>query len=304
MFEASRDHLPAIAQSGWAVLNWLYDINGQQYWAVAMFASTLLYIAVSLLGRKVFDLDRLLHRGAHALPGESGTEADPSRGWRLLGMGPEFSRGDRIIVIASYCWTGTWTLVFIAGTIWNLSLRDPAPDYSSVAEPARSALIEAAPLIDEAEWERAAELLAPYSDPVNGESAALQQRYGLCLQRSGRYEEALPELERAVALDPEFGRAWVILAEAARELGLIERAQHAAELGVTHLDPVSRGWGDYWRFYVFLNLGMSIFVIAWFTVGGIKDLRAMFGRLDTMERNTQDDGRVRKVKPDSGRSES
>ena len=300
IFEPGREQLPAVARGAWAVLRWLYDINGQQYWAVAMFASSLLYVAVSLLGRRVFDLDRLLHRGAHAIFDESRDAGVPSRGWRLLGMGREFSRGDRIIVVASYCWTGMWTLVFIGGTIWNLSLRVPPDDYAAVPEPERSALLAAAPLIDAGEWERAAQLLAPHADSGAGAQAKLQQRYGLCLARSGLHEAALPHLERAVALDPEFGRAWVILAEAARELGQIELAQHAAELGVLYLDPVSRGWGDYWRFYVFLNLGMSIFVIIWFTIGGARDIRAMFGRLDAMQRDAEDDGSVRVSSQETG----
>jgi low affinity Fe/Cu permease len=38
----------------------------------------------------------------------------------MLGMGKEFTRGDRIIYIASYAQTGFWILVFIVGTIYNL----------------------------------------------------------------------------------------------------------------------------------------------------------------------------------------
>ena len=36
-------------------------------------------------------------------------------------MGREFTRGDKIIFVASYAWTFIWTLVFIVGTSHNLS---------------------------------------------------------------------------------------------------------------------------------------------------------------------------------------
>ncbi len=122
MFLAAPEHLSDLAQRGWTLLNWLYHINGQQYWAVAMGASTVLYVLVSLLGkRRAFDLDKLLHRGRYDTAHETTVvNAAPSRGFRLLGMGREFTRGDRIIFIASYAQTGFWILVFIVGTIYNL----------------------------------------------------------------------------------------------------------------------------------------------------------------------------------------
>jgi hypothetical protein len=36
-------------------------------------------------------------------------------------MGREFTRGDKLIYILNYVWTGAWTLVFIIGTIYNLN---------------------------------------------------------------------------------------------------------------------------------------------------------------------------------------
>jgi SSS family solute:Na+ symporter len=82
-----------------------------------------MYIAVSLLGpKRVFDLDRLLHRGRYAMDGEMEiVDATPSRGFRALGMGREFTRGDRLLYLATYAWVGAWTLVFIVGTVINLA---------------------------------------------------------------------------------------------------------------------------------------------------------------------------------------
>jgi SSS family solute:Na+ symporter len=96
-------------------------------------------------------------------------------------MGSEFSRGDRVIYIATYVWTGLWTLVFIVGTIYNLSH------------------------------------------------------------------------EVADAL-----------------------------------------WIRFWRFYVELQAVLALGVVVWFCVGGIRDMRGMFGRLRIAERDSQDDGRVQR----------
>ena len=100
-----------------------FPINGQMFWAIAMFASTLLYIAVSLLGsRHEHDMDKLLHRGEHAVQDEQRVvDPEPARGWKLLGMGREFTRGDKFIYIGNYIWTLGWTIVFIVGTVYNLS---------------------------------------------------------------------------------------------------------------------------------------------------------------------------------------
>ena len=100
-----------------------FPVNGQEFWGIAMAASTIVYVAVSLLGpRRVFDLDPLLRRGQFAVEGETEiVEEAPSRGFRVLGMGREFTRGDRILYLVTYAWVGGWTLLFIAGTVINLT---------------------------------------------------------------------------------------------------------------------------------------------------------------------------------------
>jgi solute:Na+ symporter, SSS family len=100
-----------------------FFINGQQFWGLAMLASSLVYVAVSLLGkRRDFDMDRMLHRGTHALEGETAVvDTAPTRGWKILGMGKEFTRGDKVIYAAAYGWTLLWTLVFIVGTWYNVT---------------------------------------------------------------------------------------------------------------------------------------------------------------------------------------
>jgi len=100
-----------------------FPINGQVCWFIAMVSSTAVYIVVSLLSRgQPFDMDRLLHRGVHRLAGEEPQlGAEPQRGWKVLGMGREFTPGDRALYIATYCWTALWVVVFVAGTAYNLT---------------------------------------------------------------------------------------------------------------------------------------------------------------------------------------
>ncbi len=122
LFESAPELTSRIAELWWTLGHWLYNINGQQYWAVAMGASALMYVLVSLLGRTPpRDLDHALHRGKYVVAGEMEVvDAAPSRGWKMLGMGKEFTRGDKVIYIATYVHTAIWITIFIIGTIYNL----------------------------------------------------------------------------------------------------------------------------------------------------------------------------------------
>jgi SSS family solute:Na+ symporter len=99
-----------------------FPVNGQWFWGIAMVAASAGYVLVSLLGRGVgADLDRLLHRGAFALPSEAVQPGDlPPVGLRALGMGPEFTRTDRFIYVATYAWIFLWFAVFVVGTLLNV----------------------------------------------------------------------------------------------------------------------------------------------------------------------------------------
>jgi len=102
-----------------------FFINGQMFWGLAMVLSSLVYVIVSLLtgrGRREFDMDRLLRRGSYAVAGETAVvEAAPLRGWKVLGMGREFTAFDKVIYIATYAWTLSWVIVFAVGTAVNLA---------------------------------------------------------------------------------------------------------------------------------------------------------------------------------------
>ncbi|HEX9975355.1 MAG TPA: sodium:solute symporter [bacterium] len=158
-----------------------FFINGQWFWLIAMVSAVVVYIAVSLLGRKkTFDMDKLLHRGKYLVKEEYQIlNAQPARGLRMLGMGKEFSRSDKVIYIATYVWIFIWAGIFIVGTIYNLT-----HDVSDLA------------------------------------------------------------------------------------------------------------WMKFWYWYLGINISIAIVVVFWFTIGGIRDVKALFSRLGTMERDDKDDGSV------------
>lgn len=154
-----------------------FPVNGQMFWGIAMVAASLVYVLVSLLGpRREVDLDRLLGREAASAPREAPA---PARGLRLLGIGREFTRGDRAIYIATYAWTFLWIAVFVVGTLYNL----------------------------------------------------------------------------------------------------------------TH-EVSDSAWLRFWRAYLYIHLAVCCLVVVWMAFGGFNDLRRMFRRLETRERDAGDDGSV------------
>ena len=118
------------------ILTSLYEdfpINGQWFWLLSMAGASLVYVIVSLLDRKNdFNMDKLLHRGKYAIEGEMKVINEvPAKGWKVLGMGKEFIRGDKFIYIVSYAWIFSWTLIFIIGTIYSLSHDVPDSNWLS-----------------------------------------------------------------------------------------------------------------------------------------------------------------------------
>ena len=159
-------------------------INGQWFYFLSMVGSLSIYFFASILGKKQqFNLDKLLHRGKYAIEGERQIiDAQPTKRLKMLGMGKEFTRGDKIILIVTYSWILGWVIIFIAGTIYSLTI------------------------------------------------------------------------------------------------GLSDD-----------------GWMKFWYVYLGINLIAIIITTIWFSIGGIKDMNAMFKKLKTMERDDKDDGFV--IKP-------
>jgi hypothetical protein len=84
-----------------------FFINGQQFWGLAMLASSVVYVVVSLVSnRSDFNMDKMLHRGGYAVQGETRIVSEaPSRGLKVLGMGKELRGATRLSTLPH-----TWTL--------------------------------------------------------------------------------------------------------------------------------------------------------------------------------------------------
>ena len=127
-------------------------------------------------------MDKMLHRGKYEIKEEMKiVDEVPLKGLKMLGMGKEFTKGDKIIYLAAYTWTFLWVAVFIVGTVFNLS--GDVPDSS---------------------------------------------------------------------------------------------------------------WMEFWKVFILVNLGASVIILIWFTLGGIRDFKDMLSRLKTMVRDHNDDGSVKK----------
>lgn len=166
-------------------LTFIRNINGQEYWAISMGMSAISYVAVSLLGKPIsFNMDKLLNRGEYEIEGESKiVNKDTQIGWKIFLMGKEFTKTDKVIYLLNYAWTGFWTIIFIIGTIYNLSN-----------------------------------------------------------------------------------------------------------------DVSNASWMSFWKNYLYVHIVVSLFIIVWFTLGGLNDLKVMLTKLKTEYRDHQDDGWVAKEK--------
>ena len=105
------------------IIHFIRNINGQEYWGISMGASAFSYVLISIMDNsKPFNMDKLLNRGDYSIHGEKKIISENTDlGWKIFLMGEEFTKGDKLIYIINYAWTGIWTLVFIIGTIYSLS---------------------------------------------------------------------------------------------------------------------------------------------------------------------------------------
>ena len=104
-----------------------FPISGQELFFFVSVLSILLYIAVSLLTcRRPFDFDRMLHRGRYNLEHRAAQDALPELKpgflrWRtLLGITPEYTRGDRILACSVLIWTLLGFAEFLFAAVVNL----------------------------------------------------------------------------------------------------------------------------------------------------------------------------------------
>lgn len=125
----------------WPLLPDQFPLNGAQMSFAAAAIAIFAYVIVSLFHKQPpANMEKLLHRGRYAIagehhPGQQTTfSADqplngkPARSWtERLGLGPEFTRGDKLIYFLKIIWVMFFVAVFAVGTIANLLL--PLPDW-------------------------------------------------------------------------------------------------------------------------------------------------------------------------------
>ncbi len=99
-----------------------FPVNGQVLAFGASLCAAASYVVVSLLtSTKDFDMDRMLHRGAHVLPGErpAGVATLSGRLAGLIGIDREFTRGDRWISGSLFGYIAIFLCIFVVVTVWN-----------------------------------------------------------------------------------------------------------------------------------------------------------------------------------------
>lgn len=98
-----------------------FPLTGMQVSFFSSLIAIAVYVVVSLATcRADFDLDRMLHRGAHADgPAKPAGVKKPAFWSRLAGIDTEFTRRDKWIAGGLVAWTLTWFGVVVVGTIWN-----------------------------------------------------------------------------------------------------------------------------------------------------------------------------------------
>ena len=99
-------------------------LNGQEMWALAMGSSAVVYVVISLLAGRRFDLEGLLHRTDDKRHQERVVlSRNLWRSIRHLGLdNPEFTRRDRWLYVATYTWTAIQILIFVVGTTLALTV--------------------------------------------------------------------------------------------------------------------------------------------------------------------------------------
>ncbi|WP_309383309.1 sodium:solute symporter family protein [Cerasicoccus frondis] len=98
-----------------------FPFNGRQMMFFSMLCAIVGYVVFSLLQNYAHNMDKLLHRGEYRRADDPSVEK-PIKSWRNLGMGPEFSRWDKVIYIGTIVWVIGWWCVFLIGSAVNLTV--------------------------------------------------------------------------------------------------------------------------------------------------------------------------------------
>ncbi|GHC08520.1 sodium:solute symporter family protein [Cerasicoccus arenae] len=114
-----------------------FPLNGMEMSFIAALIAVSAYVFCSLLSKRPpADMDRLLHRGKYAESSDQSSEiVSPALEtrrksktlWERLGVGPQFTRGDKCIYVLKLTWALFFVFVFLIGTILNAFWA--IPDY-------------------------------------------------------------------------------------------------------------------------------------------------------------------------------
>lgn len=116
----------------WRVTPDQFPINSQEIYFLGLLASVSSYIIISLLtSREGFNMDRMLHRGIYTYKGEKPVvheRVTRHNIWqKLLGVTPEYTRGDKILAWSVLIYSLGWGFgSFVLLSLWNLVF--PWPD--------------------------------------------------------------------------------------------------------------------------------------------------------------------------------
>ncbi len=112
----------AILPEGWDLAADKCPASAQILFFWTMMVTTAVYAIVSLVtGRgRAFDMERMLHRGKYAIKADHVTASAPATGWRVFGMGREFTRGDKVAFVLSYGYIASFVLIFAVGTVYAM----------------------------------------------------------------------------------------------------------------------------------------------------------------------------------------
>ncbi|HBG28629.1 MAG: hypothetical protein A2Y10_00040 [Planctomycetes bacterium GWF2_41_51] len=105
-----------------SIMSYIASQNGAILSFYASLSAVIVYIAVSLMGKKsAFNMDMMLHRGKYSVKEHGNMTSKEKVGWisSIIGISGEFNRKDKILYISTFVWTGLWIAIFITGTIYN-----------------------------------------------------------------------------------------------------------------------------------------------------------------------------------------
>ena len=111
-----------------------FPINSQFLLLIAMVGASVLYILVSLLGKRhVHNMDQLLHRGNYAVAVDATEVTDKKRRGleALLHIGKDFDLRDKLIYLSITGWTIAWSLIFIVVSIYNVLFAVSVESWAS-----------------------------------------------------------------------------------------------------------------------------------------------------------------------------